>query len=124
RRGGGGGGDGRSGESQEPQPLDADDATAIWRVPGDVGRRYAAVSGDRNPIHLNGMAARLLGVKGPIAHGMWMKARCLAVFERRIPDVARAEVAFKTPLRIPTEVRFASRPRDGGWAFALLGDDP
>ena len=28
-------------------------ATAQWKVPGDIGRRYADVSGDRNPIHLH-----------------------------------------------------------------------
>ena len=121
RRGGGGDGE----REREPEPPGEDHVSATWRVPGDVGRRYAAVSGDRNPIHLNGLAARALGVKGPIAHGMWMKARCLAALEGRIPDAARAEVHFKTPLRIPAQARFASRAtQDGGWTFALLGTDP
>ena len=31
---------------------------ARWRVPADTGRRYAAVSGDVNPIHLAAPAAR------------------------------------------------------------------
>ena len=51
---------------------------AVWEVPGDIGRRYAAVSGDRNPIHLHPLSAKLFGMKAPIAHGMWTKARCLA----------------------------------------------
>jgi acyl dehydratase len=119
RRGGGGDGE----REREPEPPGEDDAHAIWHVPGDIGRRYAAVSGDRNPIHLNGLAARALGVKGPIAHGMWMKARCLAALEGRIPAAARAEVHFKTPLRIPSKVRFADRS-DGEWTFALLGKEP
>ncbi len=73
-REGSGGGGGRT--DFEPPPL-----RAMWRVPGDVGRRYAAVSGDRNPIHLHPLAARAFGQKGTIAHGMWTKARCLAALE-------------------------------------------
>ena len=50
-------------------------------MPGDIGRRYGAVSGDRNPIHLHGWSAKLFGMPRPIAHGMWLKARCLAELE-------------------------------------------
>jgi hypothetical protein len=45
---------------------------ASWRVPDDAGRRYAAVSGDVNPIHLSGLAAKAFGFKRAIAHGMWV----------------------------------------------------
>ena len=44
----------------------------------DLGRQYAAVSGDRNPIHLFDLTAMPLGFRHHIAHGMWSKARCLA----------------------------------------------
>jgi acyl dehydratase len=122
-RQGGGNGAKPSARDSAPEPPSADEATAVWQVPGDIGRRYAAVSGDRNPIHLHPLSARLLGVKGPIAHGMWMKARCLAAFEGRLPDAFVAEVQFKAPLRIPAEVRFASRAAGEGWSFALYAGD-
>jgi MaoC like domain len=77
REGGGGGG----GDRAEP-PV----ASAIWRVPGDIGRRYANVSGDSNPIHLHDLAAKALGQPGAIAHGMWTKARCLAALEGSLPE--------------------------------------
>ena len=32
--------------------------TAEWRLPDDLGRRYAAVSGDHNPIHLHALERR------------------------------------------------------------------
>src|SRR5690606_8670846 len=32
-----------------------------WRLRPDVGRRYAAVSGDRNPIHTSALGAKLFG---------------------------------------------------------------
>jgi acyl dehydratase len=84
-------------------------ARAHWRVPGDIGRRYGAVSGDRNPIHLHGWSARLFGMPRPIAHGMWLKARCLAELEPALPDAFTVEVRFKLPLFLPAQVAFGVR---------------
>ncbi len=94
-------------------------ATAIWHVPRNVGRRYAAVSGDVNPIHLNPLAARVFGFRRAIAHGMWLKARCLAAFEGRLPDALTANVEFKSPLLLPSTVGFASHPQGAGWTFTV-----
>jgi hypothetical protein len=107
RSGGGGGGGRRSGGGEAPAP-----ARAHWRVPDDIGRRYGAVSGDRNPIHLHPLSARLLGMPGAIAHGMWLKARCLAELEAELPDALTVEVAFKLPLVLPAQVAFGTR--EGG----------
>ena len=52
----------------------------------DVGRAYAEVSGDHNPIHTSRIGARLFGFPRPIAHGMWTQARCLAALPSRLPD--------------------------------------
>jgi acyl dehydratase len=87
--------------------------TAVWDVPGDIGRRYAAVSGDRNPIHLHALTARLFGQKAAIAHGMWTKARCLAALEPHLPDAFTVEVAFKLPVLLPAAVAFATWTEDG-----------
>jgi len=93
--------------------------TAIWRVPRDIGRRYAAVSGDVNPIHLNPLTARLFGFRRAIAHGMWLKARCLAALEGRLPDHLTATVEFKSPLLLPSTVAFFSASTDSGWTIAV-----
>ncbi len=106
KRGGGSGGS-KDGERSGPAP-----ARAHWRVPADIGRRYASVSGDRNPIHMHPLSARLFGMPRPIAHGMWLKARCLAELEQELPDAFTAEVAFKLPLFLPAQVAFGVR--DGG----------
>ena len=37
-------------------------------------RPFAAVSGDRNPIHTDASAALLAGLDAPIVHGMWLSA--------------------------------------------------
>lgn len=82
--------------------------SATWRLPGDLGRRYAAVSGDRNPIHMHPLSAKLFGFPGAIAHGMWSKARCLAALQSHTPDACEAHVSFRKPIVLPTKVQFAS----------------
>jgi acyl dehydratase len=92
-----------------------------WRLPGDLGRRYAAVSGDRNPIHLYGLTAKAFGFPRQIAHGMWSLARCVGALENRLPDAVTVAVAFKKPILLPGSVAFGSRPiaPSGGYAFSL-----
>jgi len=95
-----------------------------WNLSGDLGRRYAAVSGDRNPIHLYGLTAKAFGFPRQIAHGMWSKARCLAALEGRLPDSVTVDVAFRKPVLLPGRVAFGSRQLAGGggspdYAFSL-----
>jgi acyl dehydratase len=94
-------------------------ANAIWDVPGDTGRRYASVSGDRNPIHMHGLSARLFGQPGAIAHGMWSKARCLAALEGHLPAAFNVEVSFKLPVRLPAKLAFSSSQEGAERRFAL-----
>jgi len=82
--------------------------SAEWRLGGDLGRRYGAVSGDRNPIHMHTLSAKPLGFPSAIAHGMWTKARCLAALEGRLPDAFSVEVRFRKPIRLPGKVEFLS----------------
>jgi acyl dehydratase len=85
------------------------------RVPGDVGRRYGAVSGDRNPIHLSGLSAKAFGFPSAIAHGMWLKARTLATLEGRLPGAYTVEVSFKLPVLLPSTVAVTSTVSEAGW---------
>jgi acyl dehydratase len=82
-------------------------ATAEWRLSEDLGRRYAAVSGDRNPIHMHSLSAKLFGFPRAIVHGMWTKARCLAALEASLPDAYAVEVEFRKPIFLPGRVDFA-----------------
>lgn len=106
------------GDSKGDDPPRLDPA-AVWKVSGDIGRRYARVSGDGNPIHVNRLAAKAFGFPTTIAHGMWMKARCLAAFEGRLPGAFTAEVEFRRPLTIPGKAGFAS----GDGRFVLSTPD-
>ena len=98
----------RSGDgSSKREASDPPAASAIWTVPGDIGRRYARVSGDANPIHMHPLVAKAFGQPTTIAHGMWTKARCLAALEGELPDAFTIDVRFKLPLRIPGRAAFS-----------------
>lgn len=114
----------RRGHGTEGAPSGASypDAPATgttWRLPGDLGRRYASVSGDHNPIHLYPLTAKALGFPRQIAHGMWSMARCIGALENRLPDQVRVDVVFKRPILLPGTVSFGSARLDDGYAFAL-----
>lgn len=112
------------GQPQPSPPLVVDlpaDARpqAVWQAPADLGRRYASVSGDVNPIHLSLLAARALGFRRALAHGMWTKAHALAAVEPRLPAGYAVDVEFSKPLLLPSVVDLVVAPRGTGWDFAV-----
>jgi acyl dehydratase len=125
KRGGGsgdssGGGSGRSSGGRARRQTGGElSPTATWHLEGDLGRRYGAVSGDLNPIHMHPLSAKLFGFPGAIAHGMWTKARCLAALEGRLPKAFTVEVAFRKPIVLPATVQFAQDASDRGIRFAV-----
>jgi acyl dehydratase len=102
----------------ESLPADAP-ASAEWKLGGDLGRRYASVSGDRNPIHMHSLTAKPLGFPGAIAHGMWTKARALAQLESELPDSFEVDVRFRKPVLLPARVGFAEQDTGGEILFAV-----
>lgn len=108
-------------ESQIKQ-CDVENAKEIerWTLASNLGRKYAAVSGDYNPIHISAATAYLFGFKsGAIIHGMWTKARSLALLMPPIEQIsnisydpstplASAYTEFKTPLFIPSVAAICS----------------
>jgi acyl dehydratase len=117
-------GDGAAGERSVEafEPLSAP-VGAVWRLPGDLGRRYAAVSGDRNPIHLHALSARALGFPRAIAHGMWTKARCLAALREAnsapLTSAFSVAVRFRRPILLPASVGFTSAPQGEAVRFGV-----
>ena len=105
--------------TQEQTPDGELTTTATWRVDDGTGRRYAAVSGDRNPIHLHALSAKLFGFPSAIAHGMWTAARALAALEGRVPGALDYQVEFRKPLLLPSTVELATARRGDGWELAV-----
>jgi len=119
RRGPGSGS--QRGEQAPALPFGADGER--WRLGEDLGRRYAAVSGDRNPIHMHALSARALGFPRAIAHGMWTKARCLAALQQagsaQLNGAFSVDVRFRRPILLPTTVAFTSAAAGTEIAFGV-----
>ena len=92
-----------SGEPKPPQPapVKLPPPNAVLRISAGRIRRYAAVSGDRNPIHTSAVGARLFGFPAAIAHGMFSAAAVLANIEGRLPDRVGYTVRFGKPVLLP-----------------------
>ncbi|AGH45935.1 MaoC/PaaZ C-terminal domain-containing protein [Paraglaciecola psychrophila] len=62
------------------QPLNT-----TWDLSSTLGRQYAKVSGDFNPIHLNKWLAKLFGFQQHIIHGMLTKSYCISALQKVTP---------------------------------------
>ena len=88
--------------------------TQRWVLPPDLGRRFAKVSGDFNPIHTSLIGAKIFGFRRAIAHGMWTLGRALAA--QQPPgglDQAQAHCDFKLPIFLPGQVALWNHPASG-----------
>lgn len=89
------------------------------KVPEDIGRQYAFVSGDFNLIHLHPLSAKAFGYPKAIAHGMWTKAKIIAQF-KQLPDKYSVSVDFKLPVFLPSSTQLIAVPTDDSdWRFGL-----
>jgi hypothetical protein len=97
--------------------------STFWTLGADLGQKYAKVSGDFNPIHLNKYSARLFGFKQAIIHGMWSKARILSQFGNIIDeDSISIDVEFKLPVYIPGKVCLNWEKSSDALTFQLLDE--
>ncbi len=110
------------GEKTSPPPVPSPDPTrsSVWTMPSDLGRRYGAIAGDKNTIHLWPITAKLFGFKRHIIHGMWLLARAVAELDTDVSEGrVQVDVAFKRPVFLPGKATFSAGPHDGGIAFRL-----
>ncbi len=120
---------GKSQQRQARDPVPAGesgpfDRSVIWRVAEDMGRRYAGVAGDYNPIHMWAITSKLFGFKRAIVHGMWSLARALAEVDNDVPDPpVRVYVRFRKPVFLPSSVLFCSRSVGESTEFEVRSPD-
>lgn len=112
-------GDGLKRRPPEQPPMRVSRSTT-WQVPESQGRRYAAVSGDWNPIHAHALTAKLFGFKRAIAHGMWTLARALGELDQDLPQHGVGITAsFRRPVFLPSALIFESGERGESLGFEL-----
>lgn len=86
-------------EIVQPQP----DAARFYDhfIPEKIGRRYAKICSDYNPIHISKTLAKLMGFKRDIAHAMWATSLSIGkVGYRNDKGAVRIDLGFKSPLVI------------------------
>ena len=87
--------------------------------------RYAAASGDFNPVHFDQATARRAGFPGVLVHGLFMGAWLLqlgAAYSSRPDPFASVRLRFRNPLRPVTDVTVGGAVEevtDGGAKLAL-----
>jgi acyl dehydratase len=110
-------------DAVEPVPLPVNEL-ATWHAPSDIGRQYAKVSGDYNPIHLSDASAKLFGFGQAIAHGLWTKSRTLAALDDHLPDAnVVVDVQFHKPVRLPSDVALSASAAGSHGQFKVEGKD-
>lgn len=113
-----------------PPTLEQYPNTTEMEVPESIGRQYAKVSGDSNPIHMHALSAKAFGFPRAIAHGMWSKAKALAIMEQQNKwrsGPVRVSCQFKKPVFLPGAAQLNWREEKTGWDYQLLnarGDAP
>ncbi|WP_166255235.1 MaoC family dehydratase [Marinobacter salicampi] len=124
----------RSGSAQKKKTgrpsLEQWPNTIEVKAPGSIGRQYGRLSGDMNPIHMHALTARAFGFPRAIAHGMWSKARCLALLSQQ-EDWRSGAVTigcdFKKPFFLPGTGLLNWKENGKYWDYQLLnskGDAP
>ncbi|MDJ0925847.1 MAG: MaoC/PaaZ C-terminal domain-containing protein [Acidimicrobiia bacterium] len=77
--------------------------------------KYAAASGDYNPVHFDHEAARGAGLPGIVVHGLLMTAwglQAVAAVSGRPDPVAHAKLRFRNPLRPAAQAMVSGDVRD------------
>ena len=120
------------GEAGEPPAiagmaeLGAPNTEAAFHVPKNMGRHYAGIARDYNPIHISKILAKLFGFKRDIIHGMWSAAKAMS----QLPGVGtdgplRHDLAFKGPIFMDSDVTVKAEAGDAGVRFDLFcGKNP
>ena len=97
----------------------APEPTGAWHLAADTGRRYAAVSGDVNPIHLSAATARPFGFRRAIAHGMYTAARALADVGAARGEAYTWSARFDSPVLLPSTVAVRHAVQHGNHAVTV-----
>ncbi len=75
----------------------------VFDAPEDLGRRYAAIAGDWNPIHQRACLARPFGFDRAIVHGTWTLARAMVATGWPQHEAYSLHARFRKPVKLPSQ---------------------
>lgn len=113
----------RTGRDAAAQPeLPSGAELGQWKIARDAGRRYAALSGDWNPIHLWGWSARLMGLQRPIIHGAHTLAHACARWQAATgSEIMSVWCRFRQPVALGARVALLHGARAGSLVAICAG---
>mmetsp|Transcript_13101 Transcript_13101/g.35676 ORF Transcript_13101/g.35676 Transcript_13101/m.35676 type:complete len:343 (-) Transcript_13101:289-1317(-) len=113
--------------------LDQDKLQIIdtWKHKADVGRKYGALNGDLNPIHLHSALSKMFGFKRPIAHALFQLSCTEASIRKHgipVQYPIQMDVDCKRPTLLPATLHCALDKRSSDVSgdtvrFAVLTED-
>ena len=102
---------GSSESSPDSKPFPAVRSIAL---PEDLGRRYARVAGDLNPIHQRAWMARPFGFRQHILHGMWTLGWSIQpLLASRHGSPAHIDARFLRPVFLPGKAHLGVKEHSG-----------
>ena len=112
------------GESDESASAISWDTGETVQLKPDLGRHFAALSGDWNPIHVSAPTARLFGFPRAIVHGMWTFGRALGSMDGLLPGCpATWQVEFRRPVLLPSTISIQRRIVPKGVVWRVIDAD-
>ena len=105
-----------------PALGDIDEARSReWNVPKNMGRRYARIARDYNPIHISTILAKLFGFPRSLIHGMWSAAKASAELPALPEDQPlRCDLTFKGPIFIGSRATLNVSPGETAHRFDVF----
>ena len=94
-------------------------------LPENLGRRYARIAGDFNPIHQHAWLAKPFGFSRAIVHGMWVLAWSIhEPLSQKTPDCLECTGVFTRPLPLPCDIWREIIPKNNGFDINIYNIDP
>ena len=110
-----------------PEIITHPDREESWSLEKGLGRKYADISDDHNPIHKSKTAARLAGFKSPIIQGWYLISRAAQVVQAyNNKTLKQIEVSFVKPVFLPGTYSFltdSNNHKSNHASFQLLDPD-
>ena len=107
-------------ESKQMEPdLSTSVLTDEWGLPSNMGKQYAKVSGDNNPIHKSKLFARFAGFKHPIIHGWYSVSRAVKAVDQLVPSIKKVSVQFMYPIYLPGKATLDVLNNNGEFTYVV-----